>query len=63
MNSRGRRYRPVIGSRVGAPLPQNSAREGKGVGPVAYSLRGRLGGLGLGGGEFESRGEIDLGSP
>ncbi len=39
----------------------SSTREGKGVGPVAYSLRGRLGGLGLGSGEFESRGEIDLG--
>ncbi|MDP1716998.1 MAG: LEA type 2 family protein [Burkholderiales bacterium] len=39
------------------------AREGNTVGPVTYLLRGRLGGLGLGGGDFESRGEIDLGNP
>jgi len=40
-----------------------SVREGNVAGPVAYALRGRLGGSGLGGGGFESRGEIDLGSP
>lgn len=38
-----------------------SAREGAAAGPVAYALRGRLGGTGWGGGDFESRGEIDLG--
>jgi hypothetical protein len=31
-----------------------------GVGPMAYVIRGRLGGTGLGDGSFESRGEIDL---
>ncbi|MBE0626818.1 MAG: LEA type 2 family protein [Burkholderiales bacterium] len=34
-----------------------------GPGPVAYALRGRLGGTGLGGGSFESSGEIDLRVP
>ncbi|MDP3083631.1 MAG: LEA type 2 family protein [Rubrivivax sp.] len=37
------------------------ARDGSASGPVAYALRGRLGGAGWGGGDFESRGEIDLG--
>jgi LEA14-like dessication related protein len=32
-------------------------------GPVAYALRGRLGGTGLGGVNFESTGEIDLSAP
>ncbi len=36
------------------------AREAKSMGPVAYVIRGRLGGTGLGDGSFESRGEIDL---
>ncbi|OGT81114.1 MAG: hypothetical protein A3H91_09025 [Gammaproteobacteria bacterium RIFCSPLOWO2_02_FULL_61_13] len=40
-----------------------SSREGNGVGMVAYALRGRLGGTGLGGGSFESTGEIDLSAP
>ncbi len=39
------------------------AREGKTMASVTYALRGRLGGLGLGGGNFESRGEIDLREP
>jgi len=33
------------------------------MGPVAYTLRGRLGGTGLGGVSFESAGEIDLRAP
>lgn len=37
-----------------------SAHEGNGGEPMSYTLRGRLGGTGLGGGDFESRGEIDL---
>ena len=37
-----------------------SSREGNGAGPMAYVIRGRLGGTGLGDGSFESRGEIDL---
>ena len=40
-----------------------SAGEGNGAGLVAYALRGRLGGTGLGGGRFESSGEIDLRVP
>jgi hypothetical protein len=40
-----------------------SSREDNGVGTVTYALRGRLGGIGLGGGNFESSGEIDLRSP
>jgi len=40
-----------------------SSREGNGVGTVAYALRGRLGGIGLGGVSFESSGEIDLRAP
>lgn len=40
-----------------------SSRDGNGVGMVAYALRGRLGGTGLGGGSFESSGEIDLRAP
>ena len=40
-----------------------SSGEGKGVGVVSYALRGRLGGTGLGGGRFESSGEIDLHAP
>jgi hypothetical protein len=40
-----------------------SSREANGVGPVAYALRGRLGGIGLGGGSFESSGELDLRAP
>lgn len=40
-----------------------NSREGNGVGVVAYALRGRLGGTGLGGGSFESSGEIDLRVP
>jgi hypothetical protein len=38
----------------------HSSSEANGVGPVAYALRGRLGGIGFGGGRFESSGEIDL---
>jgi hypothetical protein len=38
----------------------HSSSESNGVGPVAYALRGRLGGSGIGGGRFESSGEIDL---
>ena len=34
-----------------------------GVGPVAYALRGRLGGTGFGATSFESSGSIDLGAP
>ena len=37
-----------------------NAQEGKSLGPVAYVIRGRLGGTGLGDGSFESRGEINL---
>ena len=37
-----------------------SSQEANGAGPVAYVIRGRLGGTGLGNGTFESRGEIDL---
>lgn len=37
-----------------------SARDGGAVGPVAYALRGRLGGTGFGSLRFENRGEIDL---
>lgn len=40
-----------------------SSREDNGMGVVAYALRGRLGGTGLGGGGFESSGEIDLRAP
>jgi LEA14-like dessication related protein len=40
-----------------------SSGEGNAVGVVAYALRGRLGGTGLGGGRFESSGEIDLRVP
>jgi LEA14-like dessication related protein len=40
-----------------------NSREGNGVGVVAYALRGRLGGTGLGSGSFESSGEIDLRVP
>ena len=40
-----------------------SAREANGMGSVAYALRGRLGGTGIGGGSFESSGEIDLRAP
>jgi len=40
-----------------------SSSESKGVGVVSYALRGRLGGTGLGGGRFESSGEIDLHAP
>jgi len=40
-----------------------SSREAKGAGPVAYALRGRLGGTGLGGTSFQSSGEIDLSLP
>lgn len=36
------------------------AQGGTSAGPVTYALRGRLGGQGFGGGEFETRGEIDL---
>ena len=35
----------------------------EGLGTVAYALRGRLGGSGLGGSSFESSGEIDLRAP
>ena len=37
----------------------NSSRDGKRQ-VVPYVLRGRLGGIGLAGGDFESRGEIDF---
>lgn len=37
-----------------------AGRDGPAAGPVAYALRGRLGGVGLGGLPFETRGEIDL---
>jgi hypothetical protein len=37
-----------------------SSQETGSAGPVAYVIRGRLGGTGLGDGSFESRGEIDL---
>ena len=37
-----------------------SSQEVNGLGIVSYALRGRLGGTGLGGGGFESSGEIDL---
>ncbi|MBK5105207.1 MAG: LEA type 2 family protein [Burkholderiales bacterium] len=40
-----------------------SSGEADGPGPVTYALRGRLGGTGLGGGSFESSGEIDLRVP
>lgn len=40
-----------------------SSQEANGAGPVAYVIRGRLGGTGLGDGSFESRGEIDLRIP
>lgn len=40
-----------------------SSREANGAGPVAYVIRGRLGGTGLGDRSFESRGEIDLRVP
>lgn len=40
-----------------------SSRENSGAGTLAYALRGRLGGTGLGGGSFASRGEIDLRAP
>lgn len=40
-----------------------SSRELSGAGMVAYALRGRLGRTGLGGGSFESSGEIDLRAP
>ncbi len=40
-----------------------SSGEAQGVGTVAYALRGRLGGAGLGGRSFESSGEIDLRAP
>lgn len=40
-----------------------SSSEADGAGPVAYALRGRLGGIGLGGASFESSGEIDLRMP
>jgi len=40
-------------------LLQNS-QEANGAGPLAYVIRGRLGGTGLDDGSFESRGEIDL---
>ncbi len=36
------------------------AAAGDNVGPVSYRLRGRLGGIGLGGIRFDKRGEIDL---
>jgi len=39
------------------------SQDAQGVGPVSYALRGRLGGIGLGGGSFESSGEIDLRIP
>jgi hypothetical protein len=38
----------------------HGSREGQGVGPIAYALRGRLGGTGFAGARFESSGEIDL---
>jgi hypothetical protein len=41
----------------------SSAREGGSGASVAYALRGHLGGTGLGGGSFESHGEIDLRGP
>lgn len=37
-----------------------SGRDGGRVGPVAFALRGRLGGTGWGSQRFESSGEIDL---
>ena len=40
-----------------------SSRDAAGVGAVSYALRGRLGGMGLGGRSFESSGEIDLRAP
>ena len=40
-----------------------SSGEAQHAGPVAYALRGRLGGAGLGGRSFESSGEIDLRAP
>jgi len=40
-----------------------SSDEANGLGTVSYALRGRLGGIELGGGSFESRGEIDLRVP
>ena len=33
---------------------------GAGLGKVSYALRGKLGGVGLGGARFESSGEVDL---
>ncbi len=40
-----------------------SSGEANGAGPVAYVIRGRLGGTGLGDGSFKSQGEIDLRIP
>ncbi len=40
-----------------------SSQETHSAGPVAYVIRGRLGGTGLKDGSFESRGEIDLRVP
>jgi hypothetical protein len=41
----------------------HSSRDGNGPGTVSYALRGRLGGSGFGGANFESKGEIDLRTP
>ncbi len=40
-----------------------SSRETNGMETVTYALRGHLGGTGLGGGSFESSGDIDLSGP
>lgn len=40
-----------------------SSQDAAGPGTVSYALRGRLGGMGLGGRSFESSGEIDLRTP